>query len=87
MMSRLAGFYIATAVQSLAAGTTTAAASRLPPRRAGDHAAGLDAIGAHHRGPGRHRVAGAVRRLIRGPDTAQRREPFPHLTEPCVPQM
>jgi hypothetical protein len=72
MMSRLAGFYIAKAIESVAGGTTAAAASRKPPRRAGDHAA-LDAIHTHHRSPAAsHRVAAAVRRFIGGLDRAGR---------------
>ena len=57
-MSRLAGFYIAKAMESVAAGTT-APASAIPPRRAGDHAA-LDASYAPGRRPATsHRVAAA----------------------------
>lgn len=72
-MSRFAGFYIATVMDSAAAGTTAAGASRRPARRAGDHA-GPDAIHSHGR-RGRsawHRVATAVRRFIGGLDTASR---------------
>jgi hypothetical protein len=68
-MSRLAGFYIARAMESVTAGT---AASAIPPRRAGVHAA-LDAIDTDGRGPSTsHRVA-AVRRFIGGLDIASRR--------------
>ena len=74
MMSRLAGFYIARAMGSVAAGT---AASAIPPRRAGVHAS-LDAIDTDGRGPSTsHRVAAAVRRFIGGLDTASRRRRRP----------
>jgi hypothetical protein len=67
-MSRLAGFYIATVMESAAA----AGASRRPARRADDHAA-PDAIRGHGRGrSASHRVAAAVRRFIGGLDTASR---------------
>jgi len=69
-MSRLAGFYIAKVIESAAAGTTAAGASRRPVRRAGDHAA-PDAIRNHGRGrSASHRAATAVRRFIGGLDTA-----------------
>jgi len=72
MMSRLAGFYIAKVMESAAAGTTAAGASRRPARRAGDHAA-PDAIRSHGRErSASHRVATAVRRFIGGLDTASR---------------
>jgi len=71
-MSRFAGLYIAKVMESAAAGTTAAGASRRPARRAGDHAA-PDAIHSHGRGrPAWHRVATAVRRFIGGLDTASR---------------
>jgi len=71
-MSRLAGFYIATVMESAAAGTTAGGASRRPARRAGDYAA-ADAIRSHGRGrPASHRVATVVRRLIGGLDAASR---------------
>ena len=64
-MSRLAGFYIAKAMESVAAGTV-APASAIPPRRAGDHAA-PDANHAPGRRPsGTHRVAAAAHRFIGG---------------------
>lgn len=69
-MSRLAGFYIAKATESIAAGTTAAAASRGPTRREDDHAA-PDTVRAHSRGPSTsHRVAAAVHRFIGGPNRA-----------------
>jgi len=65
-MSRLAGFYIATVMESLAGGTPAAAASRVPPRRVGDHAA-LDTIHGHDRSPSiLPRVVAAVHRNIAG---------------------
>jgi hypothetical protein len=71
-MSRMAGFYIAKVMESAAAGTTAAGASRRPARRAGDHAA-PDAIRGHgRRRAASHRVATAVRRFIGGLDTASR---------------
>jgi len=64
-MSRLAGFYIAKAMESAAGGSTAAAVSGVPPRRAGDHVA-LDAIRANHRSPSiLQRVVAAVH-LISG---------------------
>ena len=72
MMSRLAGFYIATVMESAAAGTTAGGASRRSARRAADHAAPA-AIRSHGRGrSASHRVATAVRHLIGGLDTAGR---------------
>jgi hypothetical protein len=72
VMSRLAGFYIATAVESAAAGTTEAAASRQPPRRAGDHVA-LGATSSHDRSASiLQRVAAAVHRIISGLGKASR---------------
>jgi hypothetical protein len=69
-MSRLAGFYIAKVMESAAAGTTAAGASRRPAGRAGDHAA-PDAIRRHGRGrSASYRVATAVRRFIGGLDAA-----------------
>ena len=71
-MSRFAGFYIAKVMESAAAGTLGAGASRRAARRAGDHAA-PDAIRSHGRGrSASHRVATAVRRFIGGLDTASR---------------
>ena len=72
MMSRLAGFYIAIVMESAAAGTTAAGASRRPAGRAGDHAA-PDAIRRYGRArSASHRVATAVRRLIGGLEEASR---------------
>jgi hypothetical protein len=71
-MSRLAGFYIAKAMESIAGGTTTAAASRRPTRREGDHAA-PNAVRTHGRSPSTsHRVAAAVHRFVGGLDRASR---------------
>ena len=71
MMSRLAGLYIAKAMESVAAGTT-APASAIPARRAGDHAA-LDASHAPGRRPATsHRVAAAAHRLIGGLNRVRR---------------
>ena len=71
-MSRLAGFYIAKAMESVAAGTVAPAAPAMPPRRAGDHAA-LDASYAPGRRPATsHRVAAAVHRLIGGLNRVRR---------------
>ena len=83
MMSRLAGFYIATAVESAAASTTAAAASRTPARRAGDYAA-LDATRTHDRSPTTaQRVAAAVHRIIGGLGQASRgRRRLDHLRLP-----
>jgi hypothetical protein len=50
MMSRLAGSYIAKAIEGAARSTTAAAASRGASRRTGEHAA-LDAIRTHDRNP------------------------------------
>jgi len=72
MMSRLAGFYIAKAMESVAAGTTAAGESRIPPERAGDHAA-LDPTRTHDGSrPTSHRVAAAVRRFIGGLNRVRR---------------
>jgi hypothetical protein len=72
MMSRLAGFYIAKAVESVAGGMTAAFASRVPARRAGAHAA-LDSTRAHDRRPSTwHRVADAAHRFIGSPGRASR---------------
>ena len=72
VMSRLAGFYIAKAIESAAGGTTEAAASRTPPRRAVDHAA-LDATSSHDRSASiLQLVAAAVHRIIGGLGKASR---------------
>jgi len=83
MMSRLAGFYIAKAVESVAAGTTAAGASRIPPGRAGDHAA-LGPTRTHDGSrPASHRVAAAVHRFIGGLNRAGRGRRRPgHLRLP-----
>jgi hypothetical protein len=71
-MSRLAGFYIAKAMESVTAGTAAATGSRVPPRRAGDHAA-RNAMRTHGRSPSSpHPVAATVRRFIDGLVTASR---------------
>jgi hypothetical protein len=71
-MSRLAGFYIATAIESAAGGTTVAAAARTLPRRAVDHAA-LDATSSHDRSASiLQLVAAAVHRTIGGLGKASR---------------
>ena len=84
-MSRLAGFYIAKAMESVAAGTVAPAAPAMPPRRAGDHAA-PGAIRAHRRGRSApHRLAAAVYRFIGGLDRVRqgrRRLGHPRLPPP-----
>ena len=74
MMSRLAGFYIATVMQSAAAGTTAAAASRTPPRQASDHAA-IGATRTHSRSPATQRVTAAAHRTRGGLSAASRHHP------------
>src|SRR5262249_37377391 len=72
LMSRLAGFYIAKAIESAAGSPTPAAASRLPPRRTGAHAA-LGIIRAHNRNPAIvQRVVAAVHHIIGGSRRAGR---------------
>jgi hypothetical protein len=62
-MSRLAGFYIAKAIESAAGSPTAAAASRVPPRRTRDNAA----IRTHDRNPAVfQRAAAAVHHIIGG---------------------
>jgi hypothetical protein len=71
-MSRLAGFYIAKAIEGAAISTTAAAASGVVPRRTGEHAA-LDTIRTHDRTPAIfqravaavHYITGGVRRAGR----------------------
>jgi|SRR5215467_3541467 len=83
MMSRLAGFYIAKATENAAAGTTAARASRIPPRRAGDHAA-LDPTRTHDGSrPTSHRAAATVHRFTGGLNRASRGRRRPgHLRLP-----
>ena len=81
-MSRLAGFYIAKAMESVAAGTIAPAASAMPPRRADDHAA----PDAHHP-PGRrpsslHRVAAVAHRFIGGLDRVRQGRRLGHSRLP-----
>jgi hypothetical protein len=83
-MSRLAGFYIAKAIESAAGGTTEAAASRTPPRRAGDHAA-LDATSSHDRSAAiLQLVTAAVHRTIGGLGKAS--QAHRRLDHPRVPR-
>jgi hypothetical protein len=83
MMSRLAGFYIAKAMESVAGGTTAAAASRRLTMRERDHAA-PNAVRTHGRGPSTsHRVAAAMHRFIGGLGRASRgRHRLGHLRLP-----
>jgi hypothetical protein len=82
-MSRLAGFYIAAAIHSAAAGKTAAAASGMPPRRPGNHTAPAASRG---RSCGRSvspRVAAAVHRFIGGLAAASGgRRRIAHLPSP-----
>jgi len=83
LMSRLAGFYIAKAIESAAGSPTPAAASRVPPRRTGAHAA-LGIIRAHNRNPAIvQRVVAAVHHIIAGSRRAGRgRRRLDHLRVP-----
>jgi hypothetical protein len=66
MMSRLAGFYIAKAIESVAGRPPAAAASDVLPRRAGANPA-LGVIRAHDRNPAiLQQVVAAVRHIIGG---------------------
>jgi hypothetical protein len=84
-MSRLAGFYIAKAMESVAAGTVAPAAPAMPPRRAGDHAApdanhipGRRLLGSHRVAAAAHRFIGGLSRVRLG----RRRLGHPRLPPP-----
>ena len=87
MMSRLAGFYIAKAVES-AAGSPTTAASCAPARRTDGHAA-LDTIRTHDRNPAilpggaaaMHHIIGGLREAGRGRRRLDRRGLGTYLTK------